>query len=288
MSAILAIDIGGSKILAALVDGPQVIARAEMPTDRQGGPIRWLQQIAEMVAAWAGRFKAAGMAVTGRVAGGQWWAMNPNTLPIPDAFALNTEAERALGVSIVLANDAQAAAWGEHVYGAGQNRDLAFLTVSTGIGGGFVLGGKLITGRDGLAGAVGQMPCTDDGAWYESRAAGRWMAAEAQRLGHATDARGVFEAAAQGAPWAETILEAAASRIAQLCRTLQQTVDPQVMVLGGGIGLAPGFLARVERALSTLPAVQRPNLVAAQLGADAGVIGIAHLANHPDCLQQES
>jgi len=285
VSATLAIDVGGTKILAALVEGQQIVAQAQVPTDRDGGPVRWIAQIAELIGDWAGRFAVVGIAVTGRVAEGHWWAMNPDTLPIPNAFPLAAEAKLSLGVPAFVVNDAHAAAWGEHVYGAGQSRDLVFLSVSTGIGGGIVMGGNLIMGRDGLAGAVGQIACADDGAWYESCASGRWMANEAQRQGHPTDARGVFEAASCGAAWAETVVETAARRIAQLCRMLQQAVDPQVIVIGGGIGLATGFLKRVENALSTLPAVRRPELVAAQLGADAGVIGVAHLATNQDCYQ---
>ena len=98
---------------------------------------------------------------------------------------------------------------------------MVFLTISTGIGGGIVLGGRLL---EGLAGEFGQL-VDDDGARIEDRVAGRWMAEEAKAAGHDTDAAGVFAAAAE--PWAERIIAVAAARVARLCRNVQLAVDPE-------------------------------------------------------------
>lgn len=268
----LAIDLGGSKVLAALVAGGQVLERAEAATDREAGPTVWVAQMAGMAQGFAGRFDRAGIAVTGLVKDGMWSALNPGTLAIPGQFPLREAAEAALGVPVTLRNDAQAAAWGEYRHGAGQGLDLVFLTLSTGIGGGVVTGGRLLQGRGGLAGSFGQLLPLPEGeaVRFEDAASGRWMAEVAKR-----DARAVFAAAAE--PWAEAILATAARRVARLCHDLQLMFDPDVIVIGGGVGLAPGQIGRIAGFLADLPAVQRPTLVPAALGKDAGVIGIAAL-----------
>jgi len=278
---VLSVDLGGSKILAALVSGREVLAEAEAATDRAAGPDAWLQRIAEMAAPWAGTYARAGVSVTGLVAGGRWRALNPGTLNIPEDFLLQARAEALLGVPVVLANDAQAAAWGEFTHGAGNGADLVFLTVSTGIGGGAVAGGRLLSGRGGLAGSFGQLlPFAEEGtSRFEDGASGRWIGAEGARIGlPEADARAVFAAAAHGNPLAEAIIAQSAGRIARLCHGVQFMFDPDRIVIGGGVGLAPGYLDRVTRALAHLDPLVRPELVAARLGRDAGIIGMADLA----------
>jgi N-acetylmannosamine-6-phosphate 2-epimerase / N-acetylmannosamine kinase len=278
---VLSVDLGGSKILAALVRGREVVAEAEVATDRAAGPDAWLQRIAEIARPWAGAYARAGISVTGLVAGGRWRALNPGTLDIPEDFELQARAEALLGVPVALANDAQAAAWGEFAHGAGDGADLVFLTVSTGIGGGVVAGGRLISGRGGLAGSFGQLlPFAEEGASrFEDGASGRWIGAEGARIGLAgADARAVFAAAAHGNAQAEAIIARSAGRIARLCHGIQFMFDPDRIVIGGGVGLAPGYLDRVTRALAHLDPLVRPDLVAARLGRDAGIIGMADLA----------
>lgn len=275
---VLAIDLGGTKILATLVEGARILDRREVLTDRDACADRWVAQAAELAAPWAGRFARAGLAVTGVVADGAWRSTNPGTLDVPGGYPLAARAAAALGVAPSIANDAQAAAWGEFRHGAGKGRDMVFLTVSTGIGGGVVLGGRLHPGRMGLAGHAGLLTGPDGGAGIEEMASGRWMAAEAGRLGHDTDARGVFAAAARGLTWGETIVDTSARRIAGLCRNLQCLMAPEVIVIGGGVGLAAGYLDRLRAHVAALPDLFRPEIAAAALSADSGVIGIAALA----------
>ena len=277
---ILAIDLGGTKLLLALVDGATVIDRIEAPTDRAAGPEAWVSQMASLARPWAGQFNRAGITVTGLVKDNLWRALNPETLAIPGRFALHKAAQSALGVPVTLCNDAQAAAWGEHVQGAGKGKDVVFLTVFTGIGGGAVLGGRLLLGRGGMAGSFGQVLPLPEGpvVRFEDGASGRWIASEGKKLGLAADARAVFAAAADGNAAAETILQTSANRVARLCHNLQLMIDPHVTVIGGGIGLATGYMARMAVSIAQLPPLVRPTLVEATLGKDAGVIGVADLS----------
>ncbi len=276
----LVLDIGGTKTLVALVDGVEVLAEARIPTSPGAGPDAWIEAAAAAAAPWSRRFGRVAAAVTGLVAKGRWSALNPATLPIPEGFPLVERLERRFGRPALAVNDAQAAAWGEHRWGAGQGGDMAFLTLSTGIGGGLVLGGRLVTGRGGLAGHFGitGMILTEDPAPIESRISGRWVAAEAARAGHEAQAEEVFAAACEGVAWAEAIVAEQAARTARLLRNLQLILAPERIVLGGGIGLAPGHLERIRARLSALPPVLRPHLVPAALGARAGVVGAADLA----------
>lgn len=274
---ILSVDLGGTKLLAALVSDGVIEERAEIATRRDAGPEAWLGQIRDMTLPWHGRFRQAGIAVTGLVKDGLWQSLNPTTLQLPAGFELQNKAQSVLEVPVSLCNDAQAATWGEYEFGAGQGRDMVFLTVSTGIGGGVVLAGKLLVGRGGLAGSFGQILPLPEGPErrFEDGASGQWIAAESGRLGHPADARTVFDA---GADWATALIATSAARVARLCQNIQFMFDPEIIVIGGGIGLAPGYLAQVERSLAHLPPLLRPTLAQARLGKDAGVIGMAALS----------
>lgn len=282
----LAVDLGGTKLLVALVEGGRVVERVETPTDRAAGPAGWIAQVARMATHWAGRFDCAGITVTGLIKDRHWRALNPGTLAFEGRFPLHEAARAALGVPVTLANDAQAAAWGEYAHGAGQGQDMVFLTVSTGVGGGVVANGRLLRGRGGVAGHFGQVLPLPEGpeTRFEDGASGLWIAAEGARLGLEPDARAVFAAAAEGDERAEAVIETSARRVARLAHDLQLMFDPRYTVIGGGVGLASGYLDRVARASAHFQPLVRPTLRPAALGRDAGVIGISDLANkkHPN------
>jgi predicted NBD/HSP70 family sugar kinase len=286
MTAVLAADIGGTKILAALVEGGRITARRMVATPRDAGPEQWTAALAEAAQEWRGHYRGVGIAVTGVVTDGHWSALNARTLDIPKDYPLARRMHDLMGRHAVLANDAQAAAWGEYTRGAGSGRDMAFLTVSTGIGGGLVLGGRLVRGNRGLAGSFGQL--SDGGDRAEDTASGQWIAAEAARLGHNVDAPAVFSAAAEGEGWAVALLDLSAARVASLCRNVIFAADPEVIVLGGGVGLAPGYLERVQRALDQIAPGYGGALLPAALGPDAGVIGMADLVMEHDNRQEET
>ncbi|MGV2101253.1 putative N-acetylmannosamine-6-phosphate 2-epimerase, partial [Rhizobium sp. 21-4511-3d] len=126
---VLAIDIGGTKTMVALVEQDEVLEERVVRTRREEGPDAWLDAIAAETAGWAGHFARAGIAVTGFVEDGNWSALNPATLGIPDNYPLVARAEKRLGVSVIAINDAQAAAWGEYRFGAGRGEDIVFLTI---------------------------------------------------------------------------------------------------------------------------------------------------------------
>ncbi len=269
---VIAFDIGGTKTLAALVQNGIVLHRRQIPTDRNVASPGWADRLAALAKAWQGQANRAAIAATGLIHNGAWSALNPDVLAIPAGFPLADCLADALGLPTLAANDAQAAAWGEHRHGAGAGSDLLFLTVSSGIGGGIVRGGKLLTGARGLAGSLGQLP--QPGGTLESIASGFGMVCRARALGHDIDMPGLL---AIGTPWAEHLLGAATSALANALAGVQALLDPPLVVLGGGVGLAPGFLPRLEAALSHHHKIFIPRLLPAGLRADAGLIGATTL-----------
>lgn len=274
---VLAVDIGGTKIAAARVEGATVTDEFVVPTARELGPDGWIATLAERLRGETAGVAAVAAAVTGLALGGRWSGLNPATLPVPDDYPLAERLTEALGLPAFIANDAQAAAWGEYRFGAGEGADMVFLTVSTGIGGGVVLGGRPSLG---LAGHFGlwRSPSRDGASPFEDEVSGRWMAAEAARQGHALDAAGVFAASRRGEGWADAIVADSARKVALLCQDLQFALDPRRIVVGGGIGLADGYLGRVRASLPGLATRLRPVIVPARLGVRAGLVGVADLA----------
>lgn len=273
---VLAIDIGGTKILATLVRAGEVIAETTLATPRDRHPDEWIAELVERVRLWHGQFRRIGIAVTGLVTDGHWSALNPATLSIPDNYPLVARMEAAFGMPVIAVNDAQAAAWGEHRFGAGAASDIVFLTISTGVGGGVVLNGRPLLG---LAGHFGLIRGPSNGAApIEDGVSGRWMAEQARRAGKAVEAPAIFAAAAAGEGWATAILSESARKVALLCADIQLMFDPARIVIGGGIGLAEGYLDLVRAALPPTPPRLVPVLVRAHLGPQAGAIGVADMA----------
>lgn len=274
---VLAIDIGGTKILAALVRNGEVLEELQVGTDRERGPDHWIAELAVATAAWRERYAAVGCAVTGFVEAGAWSPLNKATLSIPPGYPLVERLTRHFNAPAFASNDAQAAAWGEFQHGAGARQDMVFLTISTGIGGGIVVNGRLLGGLAGHYGIL-RAPSADKSRPIEDEVSGRWIAEQAAGSGHHGDAASVFAAARSGAAWAETIIRASAGKVALLCQDIQLTLDPRRIVIGGGIGMAETYLDRVRAALPDLGPRCKPMIVPALCGRHAGAIGVADLA----------
>lgn len=268
----LAIDIGGSKIAAALVCDSDVREEIRLETDQAAGPDTWLRSVAARFGQTG--YSRVAIAVSGLVEDGRWSSLNPATLSVPGGYRLSDAAETVFGVPATALNDAQAAAWGEYRWGAGERRDMVFLTISTGVGGGVVLNGNLLRG---LCGHFGLWSRSDDRP-LEDQVSGRWLASQAATAGFDMSAKEIFAAASSGGEWAKNAIAVSAKRVAALCADIQLTFDPRRIVIGGGIGLAAGYIDTVTAYISHLPDRLRPVVVPAQLGARAGLVGIADLA----------
>lgn len=279
-----AVDLGGTKLAVAEVRAGAIVARHQGRTDGAASPDAQLDAMASLLTAIGWRpGDVVGIAVAGRVgADGRWFAVNAATLYAIDGFDLRAAIERRFQRAVAL-NDAAAATLAEARFGAGVgSARCAFVTVSTGVGGGLVLDGRLLASPDGLAGhvgflssALGDQTCgSGRRATVESVASGTAIAAAAARLGHeGLEARDVFRAADAGAAWAQAVIARSAEAIARLGADLRAMVGIDRLVIGGGVGLAPGYVKRVSDALGHEPPLFRPDLEAAALGVDAGLLG---------------
>ena len=188
----------------------------------------------------------------------------------------------AFGPSVALENDVDAAALAERTHGYGRDREsFAFVHVGTGIGMGLVLGGRLHRGVHGVAGEIAFMPLSDEESSEARRrgpleaaaaASGIVRAARAAGMRGAVSARSVFAAAARGDERAAAVVAAEARLVARAVCAVITVVDPELIVLGGGIGQAPGFAATVTEALSTMAPVL-PEVKVSALGTDVVVDG---------------
>ncbi len=283
--AVLAIDIGGTKIAFAEVDGGSVNNRWQIPTPRAGGGDALVHAIASEIR--GSQLTQIGIATTGIVSEGALTALNPATLPIEDRYPLAAKLASATGCIPLIINDAQAAAWGEYNFGAGQGTgNFLFVTVSTGVGAGLVLGGRLQIGATGLAGHLGHAILLDQDTvcgcgrrgCLETIASGTSISRRFSKMaGRTVGAPAVFAAAQSGNPEANKTLDDAAAALAQAFANVVALADVDCIAVGGGVGLAPGFLERIHSCIAQSPSSFRRPVIAAQAGADAGLIGVATL-----------
>jgi predicted NBD/HSP70 family sugar kinase len=191
----------------------------------------------------------------------------------------------AFGPALAVENDVDAEALAERAHGYGQDREsFAFVHVGSGIGMGLVIGGKLHRGAHGVAGEIAYLPLADDHevdraearrrGVLESVAAASAVVRAARRAGlrGPVSARRVFEAAAHGDERASAVVAEEARLVASAICCVVAVADPELIVLGGGIGQAPGFAEAVTASLRVVAPVL-PEVRVSALGTDAVVDG---------------
>lgn len=152
----LAIDIGGTKLAAARVDDDlRIRERRELPTPASKTPDALREALKVLVEPLQTTAQRVAIASTGIIREGALLAINPHNLGGLLHFPLVPTLEDLTGLPTLAVNDAQAAAWAEYHALASDVRDMVFITVSTGVGGGVVSDGRLLTGMSGLAGHLG-------------------------------------------------------------------------------------------------------------------------------------
>jgi N-acylmannosamine kinase len=281
----LAIDIGGTKLAAALVDGQTITARRECPTPASQTPQALQEALQALIAPFLSRAERVAVASTGIIHNGVLTSINPANLGGLAQFPLVKFLSGITDLPVMAINDAQAAAWAEFCALPGGD-DMVFLTVSTGVGGGVVLNGKLQTGSGGLAGHLGHTLADPGGplcgcgrrGCVEAIASGRGIAAQAQGELAGLDAKAIFVQAAQGVPQARRLVARSAHTLARLIADVKAVTDCRNVVIGGSVGLVDGYLPLVAEYLSQEPEIYQVALRAAHYRHDAGLLGAALLA----------
>lgn len=295
----IGVDIGGSKLRAALVDrNGSVLRRAHTQTDAAGGPAAVIAQISGLLEELEARLEAdrilgVGIAAPGPIDTITGVALGVPTLAGWDNVPIVAMLREALGVPVRLENDGIAAAHGERLFGAGRGTaNMVYVTVSTGIGGGIILDGRLLHGHQGLAGHVGHMTivrdgepcvCGNTGCW-EAYASGTAFTKRArERYGRpddALDARWVFAAARSGDAVAVDLVREEADFLGLGIVNLAHLFSPEIIVIGGGMAndfdlVRDGIAARLRDC--AMPAFRRTVVAPAELGDNSGLIGAAAL-----------
>ncbi|WP_395304791.1 N-acetylmannosamine kinase [Enterobacter sp. ECC-019] len=278
----LAIDIGGTKLAAAWVDGQVITARRECPTPASQTPRALQEALRTLIAPLVAQAEQVAVASTGIVHNGILTSINPSNLGGLAQFPLVEFLSTITDLPVMAINDAQAAAWAEFCALPDED-DMVFLTVSTGVGGGVVLNGKLQRGSGGLAGHLGHTLADPKGplcgcgrrGCVEAIASGRGIAAQAQDELAGLDAKTIFS---RDTAQARKLVANSAQTLARLIADAKAITDCQVVVVGGSVGLAQGYLPLVAEYLSQEPDVYQVSLRAAHYRHDAGLLGAALLA----------
>ena len=214
--------------------------------------------------------------------GGRALRMAAN-LPGWERPAVLHELRGLLGEEMTIENDVDAATVAERDHGHGRDvSTFAFVSVGTGIGMGLVLDGKLHRGAHGAAGEIAFLPLADGpldsrdaqrrGALESAVSSAAVVRAARRAGGRARSARSVFAAAAAGDEVAREVVAGEAALVARALASIVAVVDPELIVLGGGIGRAPGFADEVSAELARLSPVV-PEVRPSALGDDAVVDG---------------
>lgn len=312
MSLTIGVDIGGTKVLGGVVDADgKVIARARRDTPAQdtGQTLdRIVEVITELVADH--RVDAVGIGAAGWIDAARSVVLYAPNLawrqePLRDEVAARTK------LPVFVENDANAAAWAEFRFGAAYDAtdSMVMFTVGTGIGGGIVLGGELVRGSHGIAAELGHILAVRDGhqcgcgrrGCLEQYASGKALTRFAQEAAEADpraaehllrEAGGdavkltgpmVTDAALAGDPLAISAFHRAGSWLGQGLADMVQVLDPQVLVVGGGVIDAGDLLLAPTREAYVAALAERGKLPvaevrAASMGNTAGVVGAADLA----------
>ncbi len=304
MSTVFAVDLGGTKCSAAVVDrSGRLLSRRTVAVDHTSpnAPVLQIIQLAEQFGVPKRAFQAAGVAVPGLVrSNGTVWAPN---LPGWDRMPLASRLKRSLGIPVLVESDRNAAIVGESWRGAARGKsDAIVFMIGTGIGAGILSGGRVLRGAHELSGCAGWLTITEakNGASsgigeLEWLAAGPAIARAAQERLQAGEesslsqidcsritAHDVAAAARKADPLAVEIFRRAGTLLGYGIANMVNLLDPQVIILGGGLAavsdlyIASLRAAVLERA-QPLSAAQ-VKVVVSRLGDRANLLGCARLA----------
>ncbi len=312
---VLALDIGGTKIVAAIVSpGGQILARERSLTLADEGPppvinrlFAAIDHILNLKNMKPSQLHSVSLAVAGGIDIERGLVTSSPHLPGWHNVPLRDMVKDRYRVNTFLLNDASAAALGEHCFGAGRGvNDLVLLTVGTGIGGGIILNGRLYNGPSGSAGEIGHMTIAVNGlectcgniGCLETLVSGTALEREARKriargeksslvkmaAGNmeAITAEQINAAARRGDSLALDVINQAAFYLGVGLVNVVNIFNPEMIIIGGGLAglgdllLEPARQMVSERAFQL--SAQAVRIVPAQLGDEAGVLGAAVFA----------
>lgn len=312
MSLTVGVDVGGTKVLGGVVDASgKVLATSRRDTPREGG-----LELTKTIAAVAlelmqeHSITAVGVSAAGFVSSDRKTMLATPNIADWNGVQLEVELTKLIGLPVVIENDANAAAWGEAKFGAGRNQaHMMMLTIGTGVGGGIVVNNELYRGAFGIAAEFGHLRVVPEGhlcgcgarGCFEQYASGSALRRHAREAISASPdlarnllARGdgtidgltgqaITDAAREGDAVALAAFQTTAQYLGAGIASLAVLLDPSCVVIGGGvIDAGEILLAPTREAMKRyMPFAGKhpyPEIVAAELGNEAGLVGVADLA----------
>ncbi len=292
MKYAVGIDVGGTNTRVALInDEYKIVERVQFSTDTQNPQVT-LEKINNVIKGFGQKIEGIGISCPGPLDLIHGIILETPNLPGWHYFHLTEELQNITGIKVQLQNDANLAGLAEAVIGAGAGKShVQFLTISTGVGAGFCIDGKIYQGSKGFAEEVANCIVWKNGPSHgvlksgsiESIASGTAITTRAKNLGlevvHAGD---VYDLAQEGNELAIQIMEDAYEYLSNFISILYGVLDPDLFVLSGSVALKiPGFIEEIEKRVKgkVFDALKdNIKIVPAALGEDCGLIGAACLA----------
>jgi glucokinase len=310
----IGVDIGGTKVLGGVVDLTGKILRTfRADTPREGGDAL-NQVIADVVAELQTTHKteSIGISAAGLVSSDRQTMLGAPNIKDWDGVNIAKALHKISGINSIVENDANSAAWAERVYGAGKGQEnVIMITVGTGLGGAAIVDGKPLRGANGTGAEFGHMRVAPGGelcgcgirGCFEQYASGTALMRQTKAAiakdpdsaknllergdGAITGLLGnhITDAARAGDKLAIGVLENLGDWLGQGIATLAMLFDPAIVVIGGGVIDAGELLLEPARRamMREMPFVGKhpvPEIVAAKLGNDAGLVGAADLSRN--------
>jgi glucokinase len=312
MGYTVGIDIGGTKVLGGVVDETgALIKRARRDTPAEGG-VALTQAIADVALELMkdSEIESVGVSVAAFISADRKTILATPNIKDWNGVNLDYELTSRIGLPVVIENDANSAAWGEFKFGAGRGKEnILMLTVGTGIGGGIVVNSNLLRGSFGIAAEIGHLRIVPNGllcgcgayGCFEQYGSGTALLRHAREAIQAHPDRAsnilnrgdgsiegvkgsaITAAAGDGDELALSIFETTGDYIGAGIASLAVILDPEAVVIGGGVIDAGDILLNpirtgMEKYMPFAGKHPHPQIIGAQLGNEAGLVGVADLA----------
>ena len=284
----LGIDVGGTKIQGAYIerDEPALTTRIATPTEDYTSFLAAIRQIVELTRQRGGAIARMVVGLPGTVTGERvTWVPN---LPFLNGKDLAGELSTLLAMPVELANDAHLCLLGESWRGAAREcRSAVLVSVGTGVGGAVMVGGTIVRGQHGGAGAFGWLnldwreSADPEHGYVERHASGSALNELARRLDPLLNSRDLIARARLQQPACLALLQQFCAILGAACASIASLLDPEILILAGGLSEAFDLFEPVLRQqLRTLgaPGVREMPIVQAQLGKDAAAYGALRAA----------
>jgi glucokinase len=294
---LIGLDIGGTKIAAGAVDSHgKIVKKIIIPTEAARGKKVILKNILTAASkVWLPGVKAIGLAMAGQCDARRGiFVTGPNLPKNFKNISITKILERNFHVPATLDNDARAFTLAETTFGAGRGKkNVVGLTLGTGIGGGLVINGKLIRGKNNTAGELGHMTINVSSPYrcscgqfghFEALASGTALQNFYKKLsGKKLTGPGIVAKATSGDKKAKQALTALSRHLAVGLANLTHLLDPDIIVIGGGLSQIPALWPASLREFKkrvTYKSLKKTEIIKTKLGNDAGIIGAALLASN--------